>query len=60
MKTNYQDPDARAIPHARKVERDNEWLRKEIGEATYLRSLMIMGIPLDEARMEFRRLEPRS
>jgi hypothetical protein len=59
MKPDWHDSEARSILNARKIERDNEWLRKQIGEATYLRSLMILGYPLDEARMEFNQLRDR-
>jgi hypothetical protein len=59
MKPDWHDPEARSILNARKTERDNEWLRKQIGENTYLRSLMILGYPLDEARMELNQLRDR-
>jgi hypothetical protein len=52
MIVNHHDNEARALLHARKLERDSEWLRGQIGEATYLRSLLILGYPIDEARME--------
>lgn len=56
MRPHFSDSEARQILQARKAERDNEWLRKQIGENTYLRSLMILGYPLDEARMELNQL----
>jgi hypothetical protein len=59
MKPDWHDPETRSILNARKTERDNEWLRKQIGEATYLRSLMVLGYPLDEARMELNQLRDR-
>ena len=56
MRPHFSDPEARAILHERKQARDAEWLKRQIGEATYLRSLMILGYPLDEARMELNHL----
>lgn len=49
---NWHDPDTRSILNARKVERDNEWLRGQIGEVTYLRSLMLLGYLEKDARVE--------
>ena len=43
----------------RKLQRDNEWLLNQIGEATYLRSLMILGYLPDEARTELKLLKMR-
>ena len=54
---SWHDPEARAILADRKRQRDNEYLLKQVGEATYLRSLMILGYPLDQARSELARLE---
>ena len=52
MKPHFSDSEARQILNARKIERDNEWLRRQVGDATYLRSLMILGYGDDEARTE--------
>lgn len=49
---HYSDPEARAMLEHRKRQRDLEFLRGQIGEATYLRSLMIDGMLPDEARTE--------
>lgn len=59
MKPHFSDPEARAILQERKMQRDNEWLLGQIGEPTYLRSLMILGYPLDEARMELNMLRDK-
>lgn len=50
-------PDGRAELSARKVCRDNEWLAGFIGEATYLRSLLILGYDLPSAKHELSLLE---
>lgn len=57
MRTNYQDPDARQILNARKMERDNEWCRKQVSDATYMRSLMIMGYGDRDAQTELNLLK---
>ena len=49
---HYSDPESRALLAERKQLRDLEYLRGQVGEATYLRSLMIMGYLPDEARTE--------
>lgn len=49
---SWHDPDTRSILNARKRERDNEWLRGQIGEPAYLRSLMILGYLEKDARVE--------
>ena len=49
--------DARAELAERKLARDLSFLAGEIGEATYLRSLMIGGHSLPEAREELRKLQ---
>lgn len=49
---HYSDPESRALLAERKRLRDLEYLRGQVGEATYLRSLMIMGYLPDEARTE--------
>ncbi len=60
MKPHFSDQEARAILADRKIQRDNEWLKRQIGEATYLRSLLILGYPLDEARMELNQLKDQA
>ena len=53
MKPHFSDQEARSILHARKMQRDNEWLRGQIGDATYITSLMILGYrPKREAETE--------
>lgn len=52
MNPHFSDQEARAILHERKRQRDDEWLRGQVGEATYLRGLMILGYLPDEARTE--------
>lgn len=48
---NWHDPEARRLLDDRKRERDNEWLRRQVGNATYLRGLMILGyLPKDAER----------
>ena len=55
MRPHFSDPEARQLLNERKQARDNEFLLKQVGEATYLRSLLILGYPLDEARAELAR-----
>ena len=55
--THFSDPEARQALNERKIARDAEWLRGQIGEATYLRSLMILGYLPDEARTQLRLLK---
>jgi hypothetical protein len=52
MKPHFSDSEARAILEDRKRRRDAEWLLGQIGEATYLRSLMILGYLEKDARTE--------
>lgn len=49
---HYSDPEARQLLAERKAQRDREYLLGQVGEATYLRSLMILGYLPDEARTE--------
>ncbi len=44
--------EARTILEARKRERDNEWLRNQLGEPTYLLSLRILGYSPADAETE--------
>jgi hypothetical protein len=55
--TSYHDPDTRHILNARKVERDAEWCHKQIGDAAYLRSLMILGYGDKDAQTELNLLK---
>lgn len=50
---DMRDSEAQQTISARKVARDAEWLRGQIGAATYLRSLMVLGYDLPSARHEF-------
>lgn len=54
---NYHDPETRQLLEARKRERDAEWLRGQVGEATYLRGLMILGYLPADARIELNLLK---
>lgn len=45
---NWHDPEARQMLDDRKRQRDNEWLRRQVGDATYLVGLRILGyLPRD-------------
>lgn len=53
MNPHFSDQEARAILNARKMARDNEWLRGQIGDHAYITSLMILGYrPKSEAETE--------
>lgn len=54
---SHHDPDTRHILNARKTERDNEWCRRQVGDMTYLRSLMILGYSDNDARTELNLLK---
>jgi len=54
---SHHDPETRQILNARKVERDAEWCRKQIGDAAYLRSLMILGYGDKDAQTELNLLK---
>lgn len=47
---HFSEPEARCLLEARAHARQLEFLAGQIGEATFLRSLLIYGVPLDEAR----------
>lgn len=49
---HFSDPEAKAHLEQRKRQRDIEWLRGQIGEPAYLRSLMVMGWLEKDARTE--------
>lgn len=57
--THFSDPEARQALNERKIARDAEWLKKQIGDATYLRSLMILGYLPDEAKTELWHLKAK-
>lgn len=52
MTPHFSDPETRQILDDRKRQRDNEWLKGQIGESTYLRSLFILGYLEKDARTE--------
>lgn len=52
----YCEPEARQLLADRAAARGLEWLAGEIGEATFLRSLMIYGHSLESAKHELQRL----
>jgi hypothetical protein len=53
MNPHFSDQEARAILNERKMQRDNEWLKGQIGDHTYITSLMILGYrPKREAETE--------
>ena len=52
MKPHFSDPEARQILEQRKRQRDDEWLKGQVGEATYLRGLMILGYLPADAQVE--------
>lgn len=47
---SYSDPESRALLAARAAARELEYLAGQIGEATFLRSLMNYGQSLADAR----------
>lgn len=51
------ESDARALLAERAHARGLEWLAGEIGEATFLRSLLIYGYSLPEAKHELAKLQ---
>ena len=57
MTLSHHDPETRQILNARKMQRDAEWCRRQVSDATYLRSLMILGYGDDEARTELNLLK---
>ena len=50
--THFSDPERPAGIDMQKLHMDQHWRKREIGDATYLRSLFIMGYLPDEARTE--------
>lgn len=57
MTPHFSDQEARQVLNERKIARDAEWLRGQIGEPTYLLSLRILGYLPDEARTELNLLK---
>lgn len=53
----YSEPEASTILRERACARGLEWLAGQIGEATFLRSLMIYGYSLPEAKHELAKLQ---
>lgn len=54
---HFSEPEARHLLAERAYARGLEFLAGSIGEATFLRSLMIYGHSLEEARHEFWKLQ---
>lgn len=54
---SHAEPEARQLLSERAYARGLEWLTGEIGEATFLRSLMIYGHSLESAKHELQRLK---
>lgn len=56
---NWHDSEARMLLDDRKRERDNEWLRRQVGDATYLIGLRILDyLPRDaETELNLLRME---
>ena len=53
----HVEPKARALLSERAYTRELEWFAGEIGEATFLRSLMIYGHSLESAKYELWKLQ---
>lgn len=54
---HFSDSEARQLLSERAHARGLEWLAGQIGEATFLRSLLIYGHSLEEARHELWKLQ---
>lgn len=54
---SYSEPEARQLLAEHSYARGLEWLAGEIGDATFLRSLMLYGRSLEEARHELWKLQ---
>lgn len=52
MNPHFSDQEARQILNERKMQRDAEWLRGVIGDATYKLSLQILGYSPNDAKTE--------
>jgi hypothetical protein len=57
MRPHFSDQEARQILNERKMQRDAEWLRGVIGDATYKLSLQILGYSPNDAKTELCHLE---
>jgi len=53
----HHDPETRQILNDLKTQRDAEWCRKQISDAAYLRSLMILGYGDKDAQTELNLLK---
>lgn len=51
------DPERPKLLDIKKLRMDQHWRKREIGDATYLRSLFIMGYLPDEANAELKLLK---
>lgn len=56
MKPHFSDSEAWRELNARKLQRDNEWLLRQIGDATYKTSLQILGYAPRDAETELNHL----
>lgn len=54
---HFSDPEKPKIVDIQKLRMDQAWRKKEILDATYLRSLFIMGYLPDEANIELNLLK---
>lgn len=57
MKPHFSESETHRILNARKLQRDAEWLRGQIGEPTYLVSLQILGYAPNDAKTELNHLK---
>ncbi len=57
MKPHFSDSEAPALYNERMERFDRLWRHGQIGDATYLRSLYIDGIPPDEAKQRLHMLK---
>jgi len=57
MSTHFSDPERPSDINMQKLCMDQHWRKHEIGDATYLRSLFVMGYLPDEARTELNLLK---
>jgi hypothetical protein len=52
MQPHFADPERPALLDMQKLRMDQCWRREEIGDVTYLRSLLIMGFAPRDAQTE--------
>lgn len=57
MQPHFSDPERPALLDMQKLRMDQLWRKKQIGDATYLRSLFIAGYLPDEANTELNLLK---